>query len=135
MPERSSKRKARRDSLTSSIGEPESSSLITGNIPSISDRDFAEISEKIEKSICRRVKDTEAGQREILKMIENLSSKINSLSGQTPSATDLDANENHPESLIPTSRSIEVNELTRGEGRHRQCPLLNSPKFLKRSII
>ena len=61
MPERSSRRKARRDSLTSSIGEPESSSLRTENIPSISDRDSAEISEKIEKSIGRRVKDTEAG--------------------------------------------------------------------------
>ena len=62
MPERSSQRKARRDSLTSSIGEPESSSLRTENIPS-------EISEKIGKSIGRRVKETEAGQREILKMI------------------------------------------------------------------
>ena len=67
MPERSSKRKARRDSLTSSIGEPEFSTLRTENISSISDRDFAEISEKIVKSIGRRVKDTEAGQREIQK--------------------------------------------------------------------
>ena len=119
MPERSSKRKARRDSLTSSIGEPEPSSLRTENIPNISDRDFTETSEKIEKSICRRVvKDTEAGQREILIMIENLSSKIDSLSGQTSSAADLDADENRPERLIPNSRPIEVNELTRGEGQH-----------------
>ena len=106
MPERSSKRKARRCSLTSSLGEPESSSLRTEIIPSISDRDFAEISEKIKKSVGRRVKDTEAGQREILKMIENLSSKIDSLSGQTSSAVDLDANQNCPESLIPTFRPI-----------------------------
>ena len=118
MPERSSKRKARRDSLTSSIGELESSSLRTVNIPSISDRDFAEISEKIEKSIGRRVKDTEAGQREILKRIENLSSKIDSLSGQASNVIDPDANENCPESLIPTSRPIEVNKLTRGECQH-----------------
>ena len=118
MPERSSKSKARRDSLTSSLGEPESSSLRTENIPSISDRDFAEISEKIEKSIGRRVKDTEVGQRELLKMIENLSSKIDSLSAQASCAVDLDANKNGPESLIPTSRPIEVNELTRGEGQH-----------------
>ena len=103
MSERSSKRKARRDSLTSSLGEPESSSLRTENIPSISDRDFAEISEKIEKSIARRVKDTEAGQIEILKMIENLSTKIDSLSGRTSSTVDINANENRPESLIPTS--------------------------------
>ena len=83
------------------------------------DRDFAEISEKIEKSIGRRVKDTEAGQREILTMIENLSSKIDSLSGQASNAIDLDVNENHPESLIPTSKPIEVNELTRGAVQHR----------------
>ena len=121
MPKRSSKRKTRRDSLTSSLGEPESSSLRTENIPSISDRDFSETSQKIEKSISRRVKDTETGQREILKMIENLSSKIDSLSGQTSSAVDLDANENRPECLIPTSRPIEVNELTRREGQHREC--------------
>ena len=118
MPGRSSKRKARRDSLTSSLDEPQSSSIRTENNPSFSDRDFAEISEKIEKSIGRRVKDTEAGQRETLKMIENLPSKIDSLSGQTASTLDLDANENRPESLIPTSRPIEVNELTRGEGQH-----------------
>ena len=116
MPERSSKRKARRDFLTSSLGEPETSSLTTENIPSISDGDFSEISEKIEKSIGRRIKDTETGQREILEMIENLSSKIDSLSGQTSSTVDLDANENCPESLIPTSRSIELNELIRREG-------------------
>ena len=119
MPERFSKRKARRDSLTSSLSDPESSSSRTENIPSISTRDFAKISEKIEKPIGRRVKDTEAGQREILKMVENLSSKIDSLSGQTSSSIDLDANRNHPESLIPTSRPIEVNALTRGEGQHR----------------
>ena len=118
MPERSSKRKTRRDSLTSSLGEPESSSLRTKNIPIVSDRDFTEISEKIEKSIGRRIKDTEAGQREYLKMIENMSSKIDSLSGQTSSAVDLDANENRPESLIPTSRPIEVNESTREEDQH-----------------
>ena len=113
MPERSSKRKARRESLT----------LRTKNIPSISDRDFSEISEKIEKSIVRRIKDTETGQREILKLIENLSSKIDSLSGQTSGTVDLDANENCPESLIATSRPIEVNELIRGEGHYNRRPL------------
>ena len=51
-------------------------------------------------------------------MIGNLSSKIDSLSGQTSSTVDLDAVENRPESLIPTSRLIEVNELTRGEDHH-----------------
>ena len=83
MPERISKRKARRDSPTSSIDEPEASSMITENVPSFSDRDISELSEKIEKSVSRRIKDTETGQREILKMIENLSSKIDSLTDKT----------------------------------------------------
>ena len=118
MPERSSKRKTRKGSLISSLGEPVASSLRTIIIPSISDRDFSEKPEKIEKSISRRIKDTKTGQREILRMFENLSSKTDSLSGQTSSTVDLDANENHPESLIPTSRPIEVNELIRGEDQH-----------------
>ena len=101
MPERSSKRKARKDPLTSSLGEPESSTLRTENIPSIFNRDFSEISEKLEKSIGRRIKDTETGKRGFLKMIENLSSKIDSLSVKTSSTVDLDANENCPESLCP----------------------------------
>ena len=112
MPERSSKRKARRDSLTNSLGEPEASSLRTENIPSISDRDFSEISEKIKKNYRQGIRDFETGQtgqKGILKMIENLSSKIDSLSGQTSSTVDLDANKNRPESLIPTSRLFEAN--------------------------
>ena len=79
MPERSSKRKARRDSPVNSIDEPESSSTRTENTPCLSDKDFNELSEKIEKSVSKRIKDTEVGQREILKMIENLASKIDTL--------------------------------------------------------
>ena len=51
-------------------------------------------------------------------MIEKWSSKIDSLSGRTSNVIDLDANENRPESLVPTSRPTEVNEMTRGEGQH-----------------
>ena len=68
MPERSSKRKARRDSPVNSIDEPESSSMRTENTPCLSDKDFNELSEKIEKSVSKRIKDTEVGQREILKI-------------------------------------------------------------------
>ena len=75
MPERSSKRKARRESITSSLDEPECLSMRTGNVPSSSDKDFADLTETIEKSVNKRIKDTETGQREILKMIEKLSSK------------------------------------------------------------
>ena len=84
MPERSSKRKARRDPPVNSLDEPESSSTRTENTPNLSDRDFTELSEKIEKSVSKRIKDTEVGQREILKMIENLTSKIDTLAERPP---------------------------------------------------
>ena len=118
MPERTSKRKARKDSLTSARCEPEASSLRTENVPLISDKDFSEISEKIEKSVCRRIKDTETGQREIVIMIENLSSKIDSLSGKTPLAVNLETNETDAEDLGSTSRQTGTNKLPRDEGQH-----------------
>ena len=55
MSERSSKRKARRDSVSSSLAEPENTSQRTENVCSISDRDFSEISDKIEKSVSKRI--------------------------------------------------------------------------------
>ena len=79
MPERGSKRKARRDSPTNSVAEPEATSLRKENEQSISERDFSEVFEKVEKSVCRRIRETETNEREILKMIENLSSKIGSI--------------------------------------------------------
>ena len=118
MPERSSERKARRDSVTSSLGEPEATSLRTENVPSISDRDFSELSEKIEKSVTRRIKDTEVGQREILKMIENLSSKIDSLSGQPPNSENLASDPDEIENQASTSRPFTLNELHPSQGQH-----------------
>ena len=64
MPEISSKRKVRRDSPTSSIGEPETSSLRTADPPSITGKDLSEISENIEKSKEERIKETENNQRD-----------------------------------------------------------------------
>ena len=46
MPVKASKRKARRDSPVSSVEEPEAARLRTENAPSISHRNFSEISEK-----------------------------------------------------------------------------------------
>ena len=109
MPERTSKRKARRDSPTSSIDEPEASSMRTENVLSISDRDFSETSERIEKSVCRSIKDTETGQREILKMIENLSSKIDSLTDKTLGNAISETNELYVKNLVSTSRPVEIN--------------------------
>ena len=118
MPERSSKRKARRDSVSSSIGEPETSSLRTENFPSISDKDFSELFEKIEKSVCRRIKDTEVGQREILKMIENLSSKIDSLSDKTPLTADTKVVESDLTEPGPSSQREDIYELPHSLGQH-----------------
>ena len=116
MPERTSKRKTRKDSLTSLEGEPEATCFRTENVPSITDKDFSQNSEKIEKPVCRRIKDTETGQREILKMIENLSSKIDSLSGKVPNTVIPEVSEINPESLV--SRPVEINELPRDEVQH-----------------
>ena len=71
MPERSSERKARRDPPTSSLVEPEPASLRTENVDSIPDKDFSKNSGKVEKSVSRRIRETDTNQRESLKMIEN----------------------------------------------------------------
>ena len=64
MPEKVLKRKARRDSPASSFEEPEAARLRTENAPSIPDRDFSEVSKRVEKSVCRRLTETETKQRE-----------------------------------------------------------------------
>ena len=118
MPERSSKRKARRESITSSIDEPERSSMRTGNVPSISDKDFADLTETIEKSVNNRIKDTETGQREILKMIENLSSKIDSLTDKTSCDLNQGLNGVNSENVILETRPIELNKFRQDVSQH-----------------
>ena len=118
MPERSSKRKARRESITCSVDEPECSSMRTGNVPSISDKDFADLSEKIEKSVSKRIKDTETGQREILKMIENLTSKIDSLTDRTPCDPSQGLNGINPENVMLETRPMELNEFRQEVSQH-----------------
>ena len=79
MPEKSQKRKLRSDQSTSQI-DVETASSINDENTVLSERDFEDISNKIENRISKRLKDTELNQREILKLIENLSSKVDSLS-------------------------------------------------------
>ena len=79
MPERSQKRKLRSDQSTSQIDEEVASSTNDENTL-LSDRDFENISNKIESKISKRLRDTELNQREILKLIESLSSKVDNLS-------------------------------------------------------
>ena len=51
-------------------------------------------------------------------MIENLSLKIDSLSGQTPRIENLDVNHVDTENQASTSRSTALNELTQDESQH-----------------
>ena len=51
-------------------------------------------------------------------MIENLSSKIDTLSGKAPATTVSETNETNPENMASTSRSTELNELTQVGGHY-----------------
>ena len=118
MPERSSKRKARRDSPVNSLDEPESSSMRTENAASLSDRDFTELSEKIEKSVSKRIKDAEVGQREILKMIENLTYKIDTLTERPPNNVRHDPHDEDAENTDYRYRPVESSDLLPNHGQH-----------------
>ena len=82
MPERSQKRKLRSDQSTRHMDVKIASSFNDENV-SLSERDFEDISNKIENKISKRLRDTELKQPEILKLIENLSSKVDNLSNTT----------------------------------------------------
>ena len=79
MPEKSQKRKLRSDQPTSQF-DIETASSINDENAVLSERDFEDISNKIENKISKRLRDTELNQREILKLIESLSSKVDNLS-------------------------------------------------------
>ena len=79
MPGRSKKRKLRSDQSTSQTDADVASSANDENTL-LSDRDFEDITNKIENKISKRLRDTELNQREILKLIESLSSKEDNLS-------------------------------------------------------
>ena len=79
MPERSQKRKLRSEQSTSQLDEELASSTNDENAL-LSDRDFEDISNKIENKISKRLRDTELNQREILKLIESLSPKVDNVS-------------------------------------------------------
>ena len=66
----------------------------------------------------RRIKETETNQREILKMIENPSSKIDTLSGRVPGNTVSEANDVNPQNMASTSRSTKLNELAQVRGHY-----------------
>ena len=83
MPEKTQKRKLRSDQSTSQMDVETASSTNDENVL-LSDRDFEDISSKVENRFSKRLRDTEVNQREILKLIENLSSKVDNLANVNP---------------------------------------------------
>ena len=79
MPEKTQKRKLRSDQSTSQV-EVENCKYLNDENASISEQDFEDISDKVENRLSKRLRDTEFVQREILRLIENLTSKVDSLS-------------------------------------------------------
>ena len=69
----------------------------------------------------KRIKDTETGQREILKMIENLSSKIDSLTDKTSCDLNQGLNGVNSENVMLETRPIEVNEFRQDATQHSYC--------------
>ena len=67
--------------------------------------------------------ETEANQREILKMIENLSSKIDSLSERNSENMNSGANGFQSESVASTSRDCATDSATQDEGLYN--PIFN----------
>ena len=112
MPEKTQKRKLRSDQSTSQIDEEIASSTNDENVL-LSDRDFEDISSKVENRLSKRLRDTDVNQREILKLIENLSSKVdnltNSNSGQNFSTLETEFGENPNDELEEVERARNVN--------------------------
>ena len=79
MPEKSRKRKLRSDQ-SSSQENVEVSSQASDENTCLTDQDFSDISNKSENRLSKRLRDTEFSQREILRLIENLASKVDNLS-------------------------------------------------------
>ena len=91
----------------------------------LSDKGFADLTEKIEKSVNKQIKDTETGQREILKMIENLSSKIDSLTDKTSCDLNQGLNGVNSENVKLETRPIELNEFRQDVSQHKGTVLRN----------
>ena len=82
MPEKSQKRKLRSDQ-SSSQENVEVFSQASDENTCLTDQDFSHISNKIENRLSKRLRYTEFTQREILRLIETLTSKVDNLSSPT----------------------------------------------------
>ena len=125
MPEKSQKRKLRSDQSTSQF-DVETASSINDENTVLSERDFEDISNKIENRISKRLKDTELNQREILKLIENLSSKVDNLSSVNSEQGYLTTRAEN--SGNPTDE-LEENSLPRNESSNSIAGILSPVAF------
>ena len=86
----------------------------------------------------RRIKDTETGQREILKMIENLTSKIDSLADTTLGNTDYGPNSVNSENTVLEPRPIEISEFCQDVSQHKsfvKCKPFHSKFFFSYLVL
>ena len=90
----------------------------------LSDRDFEDISSKVENRFSKRLRDTEVNQREILKLIENLSSKVDNLANVNPGQNSLTFETGISE--IPNNELEEV-EPARSVNSNMVTGVLNEP--------
>ena len=90
----------------------------------LSDRDFEDISSKVENRFSKRLRDTEVNQREILKLIENLSSKVDNLANVNPGQNSLTFETGISE--IPNDELEEV-EPARSVNSNMVTGVLNEP--------
>ena len=125
MPEKSQKRKLRSDP-SSSLENVESTSQASDENTCLTEQDFSDISNKIENRLSKRLRDAEFGQREILKLIENLASKVDGLSNSAtePSGSVL-RHDIEPESIgnsepIGNSVNVSSNMVTGVSANHQE---------------
>ena len=123
MPEKTQKRKLRSDQSTSQMDVEIASSTNDENVL-LSDRDFEDISSKVENRFSKRLRDTEVNQREILKLIKNLSSKVDNLANVNPGQNSLTFETGISE--IPNDELEEV-EPARSVNSNMVTGVLNEP--------
>ena len=109
MSENTHKRKLSSDP-SSSHPDVEVACLSNDENHQLSERDFEDISNKIENKMSKRLRYAEFGQREILRLIENLSSKVDNTSSNTSSeqgcsTVRAELNENVQEEVTETTFS------------------------------
>ena len=103
VPEKTHKRKLRSDP-SSNHSDRKVATFFNEENTQFTERDFEDISNKIENRICKRLREAKFGQREISRLIENLSHKVDNLSSTSSEqgclAVRTEQSENVPEEIV-----------------------------------